>query len=195
MMPGSVVIVDSTGLKVYGKYEWHREKHAVPARRTWRKLHLAIAEHHHVLACELTTPEVGDPSAIGDLLAQITSPFDAFIDDGAYDGEPVSQAVLAHQPDAKVVIPPHQMAVPSLTGDTQRDQHIKVIPAKGRITWQSESGYNPRSYVELAMQSYKRIFGNKMKARAMTQQKTEAWISASALNMMTNLGMPISVKV
>ena len=195
MMPGSVVIVDSTGLKVYGKYEWHREKHAVPARRTWRKLHLAIAEHHHVLACELTTPEVGDPSAIGDLLAQITSPFDAFIGDGAYDGEPVSQAVLAHQPDAKVVIPPHQMAVPSLTGDTQRDQHIKVIPAKGRITWQSESGYNPRSYVELAMQSYKRIFGNKMKARAMTQQKTEAWISASALNMMTNLGMPISVKV
>ena len=87
------------------------------------------------------------------------------------------------------------MAVPSLTGDTQRDQHIKVIPAKGLITWQSESGYNPRSYVELAMQSYKRIFGNKMKARAMTQQKTEAWISASALNMMTNLGMPISVKV
>jgi hypothetical protein len=27
------------------------------------------------------------------------------------------------------------------------------------------------------------------------QQKTEAWISASALNRMTNLGMPVSVKI
>jgi hypothetical protein len=36
MNPGSGVIVDSTGLKVYGKDEWHQEKHAVPARHTWR---------------------------------------------------------------------------------------------------------------------------------------------------------------
>ena len=62
--PGSLVIVDSTGLKVYGKDEWHREKHDVPARRIWRKLHLAIDENHQVLACELTTPEVGDPTAV-----------------------------------------------------------------------------------------------------------------------------------
>jgi len=53
--PGSFIIVDSTGLKVYGKDEWHQEKHTVAARRTWRKLHLAIDEHHQVLACELTT--------------------------------------------------------------------------------------------------------------------------------------------
>ena len=43
--PGSTVIVDSTGLKVYGKDEWHQEKHAVLARRTWCKLHLVIDEH------------------------------------------------------------------------------------------------------------------------------------------------------
>ena len=85
---------DSTGLKVYGKDEWHQEKNAVPARRTWRKLHLAIDEHHQVLACELTTPEVGDSTAVVDLLGQIVSPFDAFIGDGAYDGEPVSAAVF-----------------------------------------------------------------------------------------------------
>ncbi len=34
MEPGSLVIVDSTSLKIYGKDEWHQEKHAVPARRT-----------------------------------------------------------------------------------------------------------------------------------------------------------------
>jgi hypothetical protein len=97
--PGSLIIVDSTGLKVYGKDEWHQEKHDVPARRTWRKLHLAIDEHRQVLACEFTAPDVG-PSALADLLAQTVTPFETFIGDGAYDGEPVSLAVMNHQPNA-----------------------------------------------------------------------------------------------
>ena len=193
--PGSLVIVDSTGLKVYGKDEWHQEKHDVPARRTWRKLHLAIDEHHQVLACELTTPEVGDTTAVPDLLDQITTPFEMFMGDGAYDGEPVAQAVLTKQPNAQVIIPPHKSAVRSDTGTTWRDQHIGTIAQKGRATWQRTSGYNFRSYVELAMQRYKRIFGNTMKARALARQKTEAWISASALNTMTSFGMPVSVKI
>jgi hypothetical protein len=195
MEPGSIVIVDSTGLKVYGKDEWHQEKHAVPARRTWRRLHLAIDENHNVLACELTTPEIGDPTAVPDLLDQITTPFDTFMGDGAYDGEPVAQAVLNKQPNAQVVVPPHKNAVCSDAGGTQRDQHIQTIAEQGRIAWQRKTGYNLRSYVELAMQRYKRIFGNTMKARVLPQQKTEAWISASALNRMTSLGMPVSVKI
>jgi hypothetical protein len=195
MEPGSLVIVDSTGLKVYGKDEWHQEKHDVPARRTWRKLHLAIDEKHQVLAVELTTPDVGDPTAVPDLLDQITTPFATFMGDGAYDGDPVSQAVLNKQPDAQVVIPPHKTAVCSDAGDSQRDRHIQTIAQDGRIAWQRKTGYNLRSHVELAMQRYKRIFGNLMKARALPQQKTEAWISASALNRMTNLGMPVSVKI
>jgi len=54
---------------------------------------------------------------------------------------------------------------------------------------------NLRNYAELAVRRYKRIFGNTMKARALPQQKTEAWISVFALNRMTHLGMPVSVKV
>lgn len=192
---GSLVIVDSTGLKVYGKDEWHQEKHAVLARRTWRKLHLAVDENHEILACELTTPEVGDPSAVTDLLDQIDTPFETFMGDGAFDGESTSQAVLSKQPDAQIVVPPHKTAVVSSAGDTQRDEHIRVIAAHGRIAWQKKNGYGLRAHVELAIQRYKRIIGSVMKARALPQQKTEAWVSASALNMMTNLGMPVSVKI
>ena len=111
------------------------------------------------------------------------------------DGEPVSNAVLAKQPDAKVVVPPHKTAVYSAAGDTQRDEHIRAIEELGRIAWQKESDYGLRSRVELAIQRYKRIIGNCMKARVLPQQKTEAWFSATALNMMTNLGMPVSVKI
>jgi hypothetical protein len=143
MEPGSIVIVDSTGLKVYGKYEWHQEKHDVPARRTWRKLHLAIDENHQILACELTTPEVGDPSAVPDLLVQIDTPFETFMGDGAYDGEPISGGVLDEQPDAQVIIPPHKTGVVSSAGDTQRNQHIQAIEQHGRIAWQQKNGLQP----------------------------------------------------
>jgi hypothetical protein len=82
-----------------------------------------------------------EPStATADLLAQITTPFDAFIGDGAYDGEPVAAAVLSEQPQAKIIIPPHKTAVISEAGDTQRDRHIQDIAEKGRITWQRDEG-------------------------------------------------------
>ncbi len=55
--------------------------------------------------------------------------------------------------------------------------------------------YGLRAHVELAIQRYKRIFGYTMKARELPRQKTEAWFSASALNTMTSLGMPMSVKI
>lgn len=85
----------------------------------------------------------------------------------------------------------------SVTGTAWRDQHIETIAQKGRATWQRITGYNFRSHVALAlaMQRHKRIFGNMMKARALGRQKTEACISASALNRMAKLGMPVSVEI
>ena len=38
------VVVDSTGLKVYGAGEWQQAKHGRRARRSWRKLHVSIAD-------------------------------------------------------------------------------------------------------------------------------------------------------
>jgi len=70
-----------------------------------------------------------------------------------------------------------------------------TTPEHGRIGWQKKNDYGLRSYIELAIQRYKGIIGNCMKARALSQQKTEAWIGAFALNRMTSLGMPASVKI
>ncbi|RJF84175.1 hypothetical protein D3877_06160 [Azospirillum cavernae] len=33
------LVIDSTGLKVFGAGEWHRDKHSVRGLQTWRKLH------------------------------------------------------------------------------------------------------------------------------------------------------------
>jgi hypothetical protein len=115
--------------------------------------------------------------------------------DGAYDDDPVSQAVLGWQLDAKVIVPPHKTAVCSPAGDSQLDNPIQLIDQNGRIAWQKKTGYGLRNYAELAMQGVNRIFGNTMKARKLPQQKAEAWASAVALNRMTGLGMPVSIKI
>jgi hypothetical protein len=47
------VVIDSTGLKVYGAGEWQREKHGERGRRTWRKLPLAMnPDTNKILAAE-----------------------------------------------------------------------------------------------------------------------------------------------
>lgn len=66
-----------------------------------------------------------------DLLPQIDSPFEAFMGDGTYDGEPVSIALLVKQSGAQVVVPPYKSAVCATTGDTQRDEHIRANEGHG----------------------------------------------------------------
>ena len=110
------VVIDATGLKVYGAGEWLVEKHGARGKRTWRKLHLAIdPSTGEILASELTSNEEGDASQVGPLLDQIPGPLASVIADGAYDGEPVYRAVAERQPDppVAVVIPPRSTAVPS----------------------------------------------------------------------------------
>ena len=115
--------------------------------------------------------------------------------DGAYDSVKLTNAILNKQPDASIVIPPPSDAVISQDGDTQRDQHIRLLEEVGRIAWQKENDYGLRSHVELSMLRYKKIIGPSMKAREIPQQKTEGGIGVRVLNRMTSLGMPESVKV
>jgi hypothetical protein len=89
--------VDSTGLKIFGEGEWLEEKHKTKGkRRSWRKLHLGLDLVSGEIVCsELTTDEVGDPTALPNLLDQVDSPVVLFLADGAYDGEPTSDLLVA----------------------------------------------------------------------------------------------------
>jgi hypothetical protein len=195
LKPGSHIIIDSTGLKVYGKDEWHQDKHGVNARRTWRKLHIAIDENHQIIAYDITDNLKGDPTTAVDLLDQIEHSFNVVMGDGAYDSIKLTDAILSKQPNASIVIPPPSDAVISQEGNTQRDQHIRLLEEVGRIAWQKENDYGLRSHAELCILRYKKIIGPSMKAREIPQQKTEGGIGVRVLNRMTSLGMPVSMKV
>jgi transposase len=190
------LLIDSTGLKIYGEGEWLDQKHGIRSRRRWRKLHLAVdATTQEIVASDLTPDDVGDVSAVPDLLDQVDADVTSVTADGAYDGEPIYDAVAERHPEAAVIIPPRVTAVAGETTSTQRDRHVAEIEQHGRMNWQRSSGYNRRSLVETAMYRYKTIIGRRLHARTLPNQRTEAKLGCNALNLMTGLGMPASVRI
>ena len=110
------LVVDSTGLKVFGEGEWREQKHRTKAKRkSWRKLHLGLDLITGDIICsDLTLDEVGDSSALPSLLDQIGGPVDQFLADDAYDGGPTRDLLRARfGADADIIIPPPRNAVPS----------------------------------------------------------------------------------
>ena len=186
------IAIDSTGLKRFGRGEWHQEKYELSSRASWRKLHLAINQDHHIEACKLTDRFSHDESQVKELLGQIDGSIDHFSADGAYDETPVYNAVIEHSPSADVVIPPRSTAVLNDKSAPQRNRNIAEIKANGRIQWQKEREYGRRNYSELGVQRYQKIFGDTMHAREFSRQQQEAMIASGALNKMTSLGMPQS---
>jgi hypothetical protein len=144
------LLVDSTGLKIYGEGEWLDQKHGIRSRRRWRKLHLGVdANTHEIVAVELTPDDVGDIAVVPDLLEQIDADVASITADGAYDSQVVYDAVAERHPKAAVVVPPRITAVAGETTVTQRDKHLTTIAEHGRMSWQQSSGYNRRSLVEM----------------------------------------------
>ncbi len=193
------LLVDSTGLKLGGPGEWLGEKRGTKKRRAWRKLHLGVdADTGEILAAELTTSAIDDGAQIGPLLDQVEGAVASFTGDGAYDREDVYDAVAARHPDAAVVVPPRSSAVQSEaaeTAPTQRDRHLQLIAARGRLGWQTASGYNRRALAEAAVSRYKRVIGDALRSRTDRRQATEAAIAVRALNRMLELGRPQSVRI
>lgn len=83
------VLIDSTGLQVYGAGQWLEAKHGAKSRRKWRKLHLAVdAGSGMIVAQTLTDQDIDDPSQVAPLLDQIDAGIATVTADGAYDGAP-----------------------------------------------------------------------------------------------------------
>jgi len=192
------ILIDSTGLKVFGAGEWLQEKHGQKSRHSWRKLHLAVdANTGLIVASILTEQDVDDPSQVGPLLDQIEHKIGQVTADGAYDGEPTYETIAQHDPQIEVVIPPRATAQPSAqfeTDPTMRDTHLLMIQSLGRLDWQEACGYGKRALVETTMGRYKAIIGPRLRARDRRGQRIEAAVAVAVLNRMLGAGRPTSVR-
>jgi Transposase DDE domain len=193
------LILDSTGLKVYGEGEWKVRQHAYSKRRTWLKLHLAVdPETHEIQAAVVSEPGVTDEEAVPALLGQVEDPVSGAGADGAYDRRTVYEEL--DRRGARAVIPPRRDAKIQRHGNTAgprlaRDENLRRIRQIGRAAWKEESGYHRRSLGETAMSRLKAIFGPGVSSRGDEQRATEVGVRCRALNLMTDQGMPLTVRV
>ena len=195
------IVIDSSGLKIFGEGEWKVRSHGKSKRRTWRKLHVAVDPHSgEIQAAALTTNGVSDSQMVGAMLAQIEQPIERFAGDGGYDKRNVYDSLNQCAPDAVLLIPPRKNARIWQHGNTKaerlrRDENLRAIRKSGRKAWKQESGFHIRSLAETTMFRLKTIFGDRLSARLLETQVTQALIRCAALNRMTHLGMPESYKV
>jgi hypothetical protein len=193
------LVLDSTGLKVYGEGEWKVRQHGYSKRRTWLKLHLAVDPRtHEIQAAMVSDPGVTDAEMVPPLLEQVENPVTRAAADGAYDRRPVYEALDGR--GAGAVIPPRRDAVIQRHGNRSgprlaRDENLRRIRLIGRSAWKGESGYHERSLAETAMLRMKTIFGDGVASRTEARQATEAGVRCRALNIMTHQGMPQSERV
>ncbi len=189
------VVIDGTGLKVFGEGEWKVRQHGYTKRRMWRKLHLGIdVSTQQIIMMELTDNKVGENKKLKGLLEQYKDGYEKIGGDKGYDSydchEQVGQygaiSAINIQEDAKER---------RKRGNGEllvRDEIIRRIAEVGKDQWKKEVKYHRRSLVETAMFRYKTILGNKMRARKIENQKIEALLGCNILNVFTRLGMPES---
>ncbi|QDU88416.1 Transposase DDE domain protein [Pirellulimonas nuda] len=189
------VVVDSTGLKVYGEGEWKVKKHGVGKRRTWRKVHLAVDPATHTIVAQVVTgADTHDGDAVEPLLEQVEAEVQTFYGDGAYDQWKVRnylQGESIHQ-----VIPPRKNAKIKQHGNAsaeplERDECLRQIRRDGKKAWKESIGYHRRSLAETAMFRFKTNFGDRLKNRTLPNQATEVALRCKLLNVFITFGMPL----
>ncbi|MCP3913899.1 MAG: IS5 family transposase, partial [Actinomycetia bacterium] len=177
------LMVDATGVGLFGEGEWAAAKWGGRGRRGWRKLHVAVDDDGTIVAAELTDNTRADATVFPDLLAQVPAPIRRVTADGAYDRRAVYE-VLAER-GAQAIIPPSRKAVVSGEGVlADRDAHIEHISHVGRRRWRQDVGQHQQARAENTFYRYKGTFGGRLRARGPAAQRNEVITGCRILNRM-----------
>ncbi len=202
---GLHLVIDSTGLKVFGEGEWKVRQYGYVKKRLWRKLHLAINSQTQMIEeCELTELGVQDCEGFSCLLDAIKDPIEKAIGDGAYDRFSCYEAI--EKRGGVGIFPPQHNAVTSEERSAnkkkaspkavaKRDEAIKGIRSLGREEWKRQVGYHQRSLAETGMFRVKTILGRRLSSHHLENQVIEARIWCSIINTMTLQALPTALSI
>ncbi|AIF81165.1 Transposase, IS4 family protein [endosymbiont of Acanthamoeba sp. UWC8] len=187
------LVIDSTGIKVYGESEWLVFKYGGEVkRRVWRKLHIGVNKEGLIISRVMTNHITDDRKCLEPLIEQANQEKVAeVLADGGYDGNNTYRFLETQ--NIKPIIPPPKNAKSSPI--TPRFDTIHYIREKGYHAWYNKNEYGRREIVENAFYRYKSIIGAKLRSRKWDNQDAETLLGCHMLNKMTILGRPQSVKL
>lgn len=180
------VVMEATGLKVFGEGEWKVKKHGVSQRRGWKKLHLAVDEEtQEVLFADLSTEYEADTKFIPEIL-QNRKGIEKLLMDGAGDNSWLYK--LCFEEGVDLLTPPQKNARKH-SEPWMRERNNRLLQILGlggdkiaKSIWGKLSGYSKRVTVESAIARWKRLYGGHLKSRSPANQRFEVRIKAHILN-------------
>ena len=187
------LIIDSTGLSIFGEGEWAAAKHGRRGSQGWKKLHLGVDENGAIVAQKLTGASVDDAKTGVELIEALPHELRTVIGDGAYDTRAFYTA--AEERGADVVVPPIKTAKSSAASTSARQRTVDRVAELGRRQWMKRAGCHRQGKVENAFFRWKTIIGDRLRARGARAQTNAARIASRVLNRMLQLGRPNSVAI
>lgn len=191
------LVVDASGMKIFGEGEWKMRQYGKEKRRTWRKLHIAVDESSQdIVMSVISDSNVHDGEVLDMLLptdnaiciTQVTG-------DGAYDSHDCYMSAIKRR--AKPCFPPRINASRHKAIDEAwrlRNHAIGHVRRKGLKKWKIKNDYHRRSLAETAFSRLKKIFGGQVASRHFENQAIELAMRCNILNKMNQLGMPDSYR-
>ena len=199
------VVADSSGLKVFGEGEWKVRQHGCSKRRTWRKIHLGVDEKTgEIVAQTLTENSVDDAEIVPEMVKQAQKKgvkVGRFAADGAYDKRKCYDVLLEN--GIEPIIPPREDAQYWFDKKGEPLPHPRNFALmeideggqnENRKQWKINANYHRRSLSETTFFRWKVTFGDKLAARKLNNQKTEAAVKSAILNTFIQMAKPVSVR-
>lgn len=201
---GIVMLIDSSGFKVFGEGEWKVRKHGASKRRTWRETHIALDyDTRDIIGFTNTSARTHDNTQLKPLLKQVVTEHgykvDTVIGDGAYEAKDNYKLVAGFH--ASIIAPPKKNAIYhydlkdgkliDIPGYEERNEVIRAIKRTGGLAeWKNNVDYHRRSLVENAFYRWKTIFSDHLKSRKEETQYIEQCLRAKIINKFNELGLP-----
>lgn len=202
---GLVIAVDSTGLSVLSKSDWHDKKHnsgRASGMDKYRKLHISIdVESGDILNASYSRANSNDCLHLPELIGNVDEKILSVCGDMAYDTVTCRKAI--QEVGAKQLIPPNRCARVSTNNRNirryrevlkERDDAINYFHhnaingdlGPARANWKKLVGYHQRSLVESAMFVIKSRTSDVLTNRREDSREVQAMIKCKAVNL-TNL--------
>ena len=185
------LVVDATGLKIFGQGEWTVAKHG-PKGLTQGGASFICASTRTASSPRPSSPTAvpAIPPSWGPCSMKRKGTIGSVTGDGAYD-TPGSYGVIKRK-GAKAIVPPCQGAVVSSKHAEARNRHVARIDKVGRKRCALRWGYHHQANGENGVYRYKNIIGSSLRARSKDGRLAEVNIGCKILNKMFELGAPRS---
>ena len=196
------LVVDATGLKVYGEGEWKVRQHGWNKRRTWRKLHLGVDEATgEIVAQTLTTNSQDDAGRSSRCWIKSKPPSERWAGMEPMIGARCLRRWPRQTGDRRCVRSFRRAKTPRLSNmATAKPSRCRAMRrSEPSVNGAVERGKKPAAIIAAPSSkprsaATKQILGDTLRARTLPHQQTETRVGCAVLNRMRALAKPESYR-